>query len=100
MSVRVLIVKTDGNVEEAHSSHKYLLNIGHAILGEKYLQYMGHDGGLYVVYDDDAIMKGEPEGPLGFYGDILIAQVIDSDENDLIVGDLSDDIIQRITESI
>lgn len=97
MPVRVLIVRTDGKVERVETSHKYLLKAGHELLGDKYLQYQGHDGDLYVVYDDDAMLKGEPMGPLGYYGDVLVAHVVDSDDNDLIIGDLVDAIVQRIT---
>ena len=87
--MRVVIVPPKGDVEVVDTDEKYLLNAGHKLLGEdKYLQYYIPKRGMCIVYDDDAMLKGEPEGPLLCFGTIMVAHIIDSDENDLIIGDM------------
>lgn len=79
------------------TTNKYLLKAGHELLGDDlYLQYYDVSGGLFIVYDDDAMLKGRSIGPTGFYGTIMIVNVIDSDENDLIIGDMDDDTIKGL----
>ena len=95
--MRVVIVPTHGDVEVVDTDEKYLLNAGHKLLGEdKYLQYYIPKRGMCIVYDDDAGLKGEPIGPLHFYGNVIVAKVIDNDENDLIIGDMSLDAINGL----
>ena len=94
--MRVVIIPPHGDVEVAETDEKYLLNAGHKLLGEDlYLQYYPTDRGMCIVYDDDAMLKGEPEGPLLCFGTIMVAHIVDSDENDLIIGDMPHDDIDR-----
>lgn len=94
--MRVVSVPAKGEVKVIDTDEKYLLNAGHEILGDDlYLQYFPVDD-IYVVYDDDAGLKGESQGPLLFHGDVIVAKVIDSDENDLIIGDMSLDEINGL----
>lgn len=87
--MRVVIVPARGEVKVVDTDEKYALNAGHKLLGDDlYLRYLNVGEGTCVVYDDDAMLKGEPQGPLLFYGTIMITKVIDSDENDLIIGDM------------
>lgn len=95
--MRTLIVDPLGVADVKDTSQKYLLRVGHELLGDElYLQYNCIANDLYIVYDDDAMLKGRPMGPLGFYGTIMIAKVTDSDENDLIISDMDDDTIKGL----
>ena len=94
--MRVVLIPVDGNIEVADTNEKYLLNAGHKLLGEDlYLRYYFPKVGTCIVYDDDAMLKGEPQGPLLCCGNIMVARIIDSDEFDLIIGDMSDDEIEK-----
>lgn len=87
--MRVVSVPAKGEVKVIDTDEKYLLKAGHKLLGEDlYLQYFLIEGGTCVVYDDDAGLRGEPNGPLLFHGDVIVAKVIGNDENDLIIGDM------------
>lgn len=87
--MRVVSVPVKGEVEVVCTDEKYLLKAGHKLLGDDlYLQYFLIEGGTCVVYDDDAMLKGEPNGPLLFHGNVMVAKVIGNDENDLIIGDM------------
>ena len=93
--MRVVIIPTSGDGQVVDTDEKYLLHVGHKLLGDDlFLQYFVVDDTV-VVYDDEAGLKGEPQGPLHFYGTIMVAHIIDSDENDLIIGDMPDDKINR-----
>lgn len=93
--MRVVIIPPKGDTKVVDTDEKYLLNAGHKLLGEDlFLAYFTVDDTV-VVYDDEAGLKGELQGPLYFYGTIMVAQVIDSDENDIIIGDMPDDKINR-----
>lgn len=95
--MRVVIVPPKGDVKVVDTDEKYLLNAGHKLLGDDlYLQYVHVGSDIYVVYDDDAMLKGEPNGPLLFLGKVMVAKIIDSDENDLIIGDMPHDEIDGL----
>lgn len=95
--MRTLIVEPYGVCSVKDTTNKYLLKAGHELLGDDlYLQYYYVFGGFCIVYDDDAMLKGRAVGSTGFYGTIMIAKVIDEDENDLIIGDMDDDTIKGL----
>lgn len=92
--MRVLIIKPYGVSTIYETNEKYLLRAGHDALGrDLFLRYFEMTHGNFIVYDDDAAYKGQKANILNFCGPIMITKVIDSDENDLIIGDLTDDTI-------